>query len=89
MMSFTAKYVEGTLLLITVDDWDRECWFSDAFLEDTSPNCLQRQGDEFTITVNNGKARYRIIEDKPEMAQVYALMVEAEIDTLRSLPSSG
>lgn len=67
---------------IEVDDWDRTARFSYALLNNVAVQC----GDEILIVVSNGKGRYRIVADHPDIETVEAVLVEAEIDIPSALP---
>ncbi len=61
-MQFFADYDDaGSVREITVDAFDDEITISPLVLSGSIPDFLQRHGDEFTITVTNGQATYRIV----------------------------
>lgn len=74
---------------VTVDDWSRVAWFTDALL--TNENLIaeiiqyDRAAKSVTLTAANGKATYHIFDYDPERQVHKAVLVKAELD----LPDAG
>lgn len=77
MMQFARDYEAGMVILD--GEWEPETLFSYELLEQSDRDILRRDGDEIRITVANGRARYKIIEEQPEYARVKAVLESGEI----------
>lgn len=65
---------------VAVTEWPEEAWFTYKFLEQSSPTYFKRNGDEFSIIVKNGMARYWIVADDVMENMVFAKLVESQLD---------